>query len=65
MSNQKKVALVPSTKVAKVLKSLTTTSAKIRYLDSQGWSRGDISRTLNKRYQHVRNVLIVKLVGKK
>ena len=38
--------------------SLPTKSSKIRKLDSMGWSRGDISRTLEIRYQHVRNVLI-------
>lgn len=40
------------------LEKLTTTSSKIRYLDSLGWSRSSISKKLNKRYQHVRNVLI-------
>lgn len=40
------------------LSSLLTKSAKIRYLSSFGYSRGDISRHLNIRYQHVRNVLI-------
>jgi len=38
--------------------SLPTKSAKIRFLDSLEMSRGDISRYLNIRYQHVRNVLI-------
>ena len=38
--------------------ALPTTSAKIRYLASLDVPRGDIARTLNKRYQHVRNVLI-------
>jgi len=42
----------------KVLASLSTTSAKIRYLNDQGMSRGEISRTLKIRYQWVRNVLI-------
>lgn len=32
-------------------------SAVIRYLSSQGMSRGDISRFVGIRYQHVRNVL--------
>ena len=36
----------------------TTTSSQIRYLNAIGWTRGDIARKLNKRYQHVRNVLI-------
>jgi hypothetical protein len=40
------------------LSALTTTSAKIRYLDSCGLKRGEIATTLGKRYQHVRNVLI-------
>ena len=35
-----------------------TTSAKIRMLDSLGFSRSKIAARLNKRYQHVRNVLI-------
>ena len=36
--------------------ALETTSAKIRYLTSQGWKRGDIAKKLDIRYQHVRNV---------
>ncbi len=36
---------------------LSTWSAKMRYLDSEGYSRSEIARTLGKRYQHVRNVL--------
>jgi hypothetical protein len=31
-------------------------SAKIRYLTSLGYTRSDISKILNVRYQHVRNV---------
>lgn len=33
-------------------------SAAIRKLASEGKSRGEIAKLLNKRYQHVRNVLI-------
>jgi len=33
-------------------------SAAIRKLTSEGKSRGEIAKLLNKRYQHVRNVLI-------
>lgn len=33
-------------------------SAAIRKLDKEGKSRGEIAKLLNKRYQHVRNVLI-------
>lgn len=58
MSNMKKVAPVLDKDVQKELNSLETKSAKIRYLDKKGFSRGDISRILGIRYQHVRNVLI-------
>jgi hypothetical protein len=49
--------------VADKLATLTTTSSKIRYLDSQKLTRGQISKVLSTpsktiRYQHVRNVLI-------
>ncbi len=40
------------------LKALPTTSARIRFLDKQGFSRSEIAVELDKRYQHVRNVLI-------
>lgn len=40
-----------------LIKTHGTKSAVIRYLASQDVSRGDISRILNIRYQHVRNVL--------
>ncbi len=40
------------------LNSLPTTSSKIRFLNKLGFSRSEISVELNKRYQHVRNVLI-------
>lgn len=39
------------------LESIPTVSGKIRYLASTGMSRGDIAKKLDKRYQHVRNVL--------
>lgn len=32
-------------------------SKAIRFLDSEGMERGAIAKKLNKRYQHVRNVL--------
>ena len=34
------------------------TSAKIRYLDECGLTRGQIAKLLDIRYQHVRNTLI-------
>ncbi len=43
--------------VEELMNTHKTKSAVIRYLSSQGVSRGDISRILNIRYQHVRNVL--------
>jgi len=51
------------TKVTKVtiqdeLNKLPSTSAKIRFLDSKGYSRGRIAKELGIIYQHVRNVLI-------
>jgi hypothetical protein len=39
------------------LASIETVSGKIRYLASLGWKRGAIAKKLEKRYQHVRNVL--------
>ena len=43
--------------ISKTVDELPTVSAKIRYLDSQNVPRADIARILNKRYQHVKNVL--------
>ena len=54
MTTQTKKDKALDTKLA----GLPTTSARIRYLDSEGWTRGQIAKKLNKRYQHVRNVLI-------
>ena len=39
------------------LERLSTVSDKIRLLDRKGIERADIARILDKRYQHVRNVL--------
>lgn len=41
----------------KELSSIKSISDKIRYLDKEGFPYATISRHLNKRYQHVRNVL--------
>jgi hypothetical protein len=38
--------------------NMTTMSSKIRYLHQKGFTRTQISKTLNIRYQWVRNVLI-------
>jgi hypothetical protein len=40
-----------------MLSECTTISAKIRYLNLEGFDNSQISKFLNKRYQHVRNVL--------
>lgn len=49
-------------KLSEVIKSemekYETTSDKIRFLNSKGFSKSAISNILNKRYQHVRNVLV-------
>lgn len=47
----------PATEVA-IPDSITTTSGKIRHLNNAGLTRSEIAKTLNIRYQHVRNVLI-------
>lgn len=43
------------------LSELTSKSAKIRYLNSIGWTRKEIKIKLNISYQHVRNVLVTVL----
>lgn len=61
MANQKKVAPSLKDEEKSKLKSLDTWSSKFRYLSKCGYSTGDISRITNKRFQHVRNVLITPL----
>lgn len=55
--NAKKVAPKLSKELSAELEKIETVSNKIRFLDKHGFTRADISRILNKRYQHVRNVL--------
>ena len=57
MQVTKKVAPKLDETTKKDLRSLTSVSAQIRYLDNKGMPRGDIARALGKRYQHVKNVL--------
>lgn len=45
-------------RMKEIVKGLTTVSDKIRALDAAGFERADIARFLQKRYQHVRNVLV-------
>lgn len=56
--NVKKTAPSLNKKIQGELNACETTSAKIRFLHKENFSRGDISRILKIRYQHVRNVLI-------
>ena len=44
--------------------NLPTKSSKIRYLSKLEYSRVEISKYMNIRYQHVRNVLITPLTNK-
>ena len=44
--------------LARAVRELPTTAAKIRALAAKGQSRADIARMLGIRYQHVRNVLM-------
>lgn len=39
------------------LDKLPTISAKIRYLDKENFTRSRIAKIMDKRYQHIRNVL--------
>ncbi len=57
------VKIVPSsTEIDQIVQDpKMTKSDKIRSLYSMGYSKGDISRILSLRYQHVRNVLITPL----
>lgn len=41
--------------------TLKTKSAQIRYLNSEGFTRSQIAKYLDIRYQHVRNVLTTEL----
>ncbi len=58
MENAKPQTKTLSKVQAKELAELPTTSARIRYLDSLGWSRSENAKKLGKLYQHIRNVLI-------
>lgn len=49
----------------KEVSEMSTVSAKIRYLDQIGMTRSQIAKYLDKRYQHVRNVLITPIKKEK
>ena len=58
MAQTKKLRTAAQIKSVKDLtSSLPTMSAKMRALDHAGWTRADIARGLDRRYQHVKNVL--------
>lgn len=61
MTKSNKVKKVEQVVTKDELSNITTVSGKIRYLNSQGKSRSEISKILNIRYQHVRNVLVTPL----
>lgn len=46
------------------LNDIKTISDKIRYLNAAGMTRSQIAKKLDKRYQHVRNVLTTELKKK-
>ena len=54
-SNKKSVPVL-SKEIKSELDKFTTTASRIRFLLSNGYSRGDTSRILGIRYQWVRNV---------
>jgi len=54
----------PKYDVEALMSEHKTKSAVIRYLDSQGMTRGAIAKVLNIRYQHVRNTLVQPLKKK-
>jgi len=58
-------AIVLSKDQEAAMAALPTTSAKIRYLNEQGFTRGQIAKFLDKRYQHVRTVLITPIAKAK
>ncbi len=59
---KKQIITLPKT-VQTTLDSLQFTSTKIRYLHSLNYSQGDIARKLNKRPQHISNVLNQKVTN--
>ncbi len=56
MTNQTKAVKLSKAQKTK-LATMTTTSGRIRYLNSLGWSRSEIKDELKIIYQFVRNVL--------
>lgn len=63
-SNQKKTTTATTSQL-KTLAGFSTKSAKIRFLNSEGYTKGDIARIMGIRYQHVNNVLNQKVTTPK
>lgn len=63
MANTKKTARTLSKDQQAKVDALTQTAGRIRFLLSEGYSRGDVARILGIRYQWVRNVDITPLKG--
>ena len=66
MSGKIKAATIRETEDSSVMTIVNgdlTTSGKIRALAAEGVDRSTIAELLGKRYQHVRNVLVVPLTG--
>ena len=61
MAKKSNEAVVSTESYSDHLATLSTKSAQIRFLHSQGLSRGQIAKALGIRYQWVRNVLITPL----
>jgi hypothetical protein len=61
MANTKKSAPAINKALQERLDACTSTAQRVRMLNAEGMSRGDISRALNIRYQWVRNILITPL----
>lgn len=57
MANQKKVAPTLNETTKTKLNSFKTSSAKIRFLEYNGYEKADIARIVGCRYQMVRNIL--------
>lgn len=62
--NTKPTTIKLNKTIQKKYDDLPTKSSKIRFLDSQGFSRSEISQYMKIRYQHVRNVLITPIKNK-
>jgi hypothetical protein len=61
MANTKKQAQKLTNDQQAKVDAMTQTASRVRFLLSEGYSRGDVSRILGIRYQWVRNVDITPL----